>query len=245
MKPENSDLKDGIIVVLLAYQEAENLNLLLPDIHKHISRVGVPYEIIVIDSRKPLDNTSTICAKWNARYINQEEDGFGGALRTGIKYADHKSFLILDSDGSHNPEYIPDLCQKRLIEGYDLVIGSRYTKGGKTNDSKISIAMSRILNTCFRICIGVKALDISTDYRIYDTAQLKRVSLTCRNYDILQEVILKMKLNNPSLRIAEIPIVFEKRVFGSSKRKLLPFIISYIKTLFTLAKIRFAHKGLK
>ena len=49
--------------------------------------------------------------------------------------------------------------------------------------------MSHILNFVFRIITGIKAKDISTDFRMYDTKQLKAVKLTCQNYDILQEVL--------------------------------------------------------
>ena len=101
--------------------------------------------------------------------------------------------------------------------------------------------MSKILNTTFRIFLGIKAKDISTDYRMYDTKQLKKVTLKCNNYDVLQEVLLKLRLNNKKLRIGETPISFSKRLYGESKRQLMKFIISYIKTLVYLTGIRLKH----
>ena len=201
----------GISVVLLAYKEAENLSFLLPKIKGFLDELPEEYEILVIDTKEPLDNTSEVCEQFGARYINQEYPGFGGAFRTGIKYAEKDKFLILDSDGSHDPKYIPDIYKKFTEGGYDLVIGSRYTKGGETNDSKSSIIMSHILNTFFRICLGIKAKDISTDYRMYRTEQLKAVELENVNYDVLQEVLLRMKQNKPDLKIGEVPIWFQKR----------------------------------
>lgn len=230
----------GISVVLLAYKEAENLKILLPQIIENLGKIKEDYEILVIDSATPLDNTKEVCAEFNARYINQEEPGFAGAFRTGIKYAELDKFLIMDSDGSHNPIYIPDIYNKFVKNKYDLVIGSRYVKGGHTNDSKSSIIMSKILNTVFRICLGIKASDISTDFRMYHTKQLKAISLKCKNYDVLQEVLLKLKMNRKDFIIGEVPISFDKRMFGESKRKLIPFIVSYIKTLIRLVSIRLA-----
>lgn len=100
--------------------------------------------------------------------------------------------------------------------------------------------MSHILNGVFRICIGVTARDISTDYRMYNTVQLKKIKLSCENYDVLQEVLLKLKLSkkNRELRIGEVPISFQKRMYGESKRQLLKFIISYGKTLVKLTRMR-------
>ena len=192
----------GISVVLLAYKEAENLSFLLPKIKGFLDELPEEYEILVIDTKEPLDNTSEVCEQFGARYINQEYPGFGGAFRTGIKYAEKDKFLILDSDGSHDPKYIPDIYKKFTEGGYDLVIGSRYTKGGETNDSKSSIIMSHILNTFFRICLG-------------------------------------MKQNKPDLKIGEVPISFQKRIYGESKRRLIPFIIGYMKSLVRFTFIRY------
>lgn len=228
----------GLSVVLLAYKEAENLKILLPQIIDNIKKTKEDYEILVIDTAQPLDNTNEVCESFGARYINQEEPGFAGAFRTGIKYATKDKFLIMDSDGSHNPIYIPDIYNLFISSNYDLVIGSRYVKGGHTNDSKSSIVMSKILNTVFRISLGIKASDISTDFRMYHTAQLKEVSLTCKNYDVLQEVLLKLKMNRKDFKIGEVPISFDKRMFGESKRQLIPFIVSYIRTLIRLIGIR-------
>lgn len=228
----------GISTVLLSYKEADNLDFLLPKIIENLDKIREDYEILVIDTETPMDNTEEVCLKYGARYINQEWPSFGGAFRTGIKYANKDKFLILDSDGSHNPEYIPAMMKKFNDENCDVVIGSRYIAGGKTYDTKSSIVMSKILNSCFRICLGIKAKDISTDYRIYRTDQLKRVILENKNYDILQEVLLKLRMNKKDLKIGEIPITFSKRVFGESKRKLMPFIISYIRSLFRLTCIR-------
>lgn len=227
----------AISAVLLAYKEAENLRILLPKIKQQLENTGEEHEIIIIDTMRPLDNTPDVCKEFGAKYVNQRLPNFGGAFITGIQEAQFDKFFIMDSDGSHNPVYIRDIY-KKFIKGADVVIGSRYVKGGKTNDSKTSIVMSHILNFVFRIITGIKAKDISTDFRMYDTKQLKAVELTCKNYDILQEVLLKMKINNRKLVVKETPIVFEKRLYGESKRQLFKFILGYIKTLFMLIGVR-------
>ena len=227
----------SISAVLLAYKEAEKLRVLLPQVKEQLEKTGEEFEIVIIDTKEPLDDTPEVCAELGARYVNQRYPNFGGAFRTGIEEACFDKFLIMDSDGSHNPKYIGDIYRK-FAEGADVVIGSRYTKGGVTNDAKSSIIMSKILNTVFRIITGIKAKDISTDFRMYDTAQLKRVQLTCQNYDILQEVLMKMKINNPKIVIKETPISFDKRLYGESKRCLIPLVMGYIKTMFKLIGLR-------
>lgn len=229
----------GISVMLLAYKEEENLRVLCPQIIEVMNRIGEEYEINVIDTKEPLDHTAEYCKEIGINYYNQEEPGFGGAYRKGIEVAHMDKLLALDSDGSHNPEYIPAIYEK-FMEGYDVVIGSRYTKGGHTEDAKLSQIMSWMLNTAYRVCLGIRAKDISTNYRLYHTEQLKSLELSCVNYDVLEEILLKLKLlvGKKEFRIGESPISFSKRLYGESKRQLIPFIISYIKTLFRLWKMR-------
>lgn len=224
-------------VLLLAYKEAENLKILLPQIHEEMKSLGEPYEILVIDSAEPLDDTQEVCQLENARYIPQEEPFYAGAFRTGIRHATMEKIQVLDADGSHNPKDISRIHQL-FSQGYDLVIGSRYVKGGVSNDSLSSFCMSKILNTTMRLCIGVRAKDISTSFRLYDAAQLKAVTLVRNNYDVLQEVILRMKIGKNPFRIGEVPIEFNKRMYGESKRHLLKFIVGYVVTVFMLLRIR-------
>ena len=229
----------SVTVALLAYKEEDNLKILIPKIIQNMKIIGCDFEIQVIDTEQPMDNTESVCREFGVIYRNQEYPKFGGAFKTAIKYANNDLFLILDSDGSHNPKYIPEIYEKFVSENCDLVIGSRYVSGGKTLDSKLSIIMSQLLNFVFRFFLGIKAKDISTDFRLYDTKQLKEIDLINKNYDVLQEVILKLKLKNSNFKIREIPITFEKRKFGESKRKLFQFIVSYIKSLLILTKLRF------
>lgn len=80
-------LKNGISMVLLSYEEEENLRVLLPQIKEKLDECEEPYEIIVVDSMEPLDNTRKVCKENSAFYVNQEETGFGNAFRTAIRFA--------------------------------------------------------------------------------------------------------------------------------------------------------------
>ena len=232
-----------ISTMLLAYKEEENLRVLIPKIKEQLDSLGEEYEIVVIDIKEPTDNTKGACEELGASYYNQEEPGFGGAYRKGISVIKGDKMLALDSDGSHDPKYIPSIY-KRFTEGYDIVIGSRYTKGGTTSDAKSSQIMSSILNGVFRLFIGIKAKDLSTNFRMYRADVLKQIDLKCVNYDVLEEILLamKIKIGKKDFKISEVPISFTKRIYGESKRRLIPFIISYIKTLFRLTAMRIRGK---
>ncbi len=224
----------GISVVLPARNEALNLERLLPLIQEQVKSLNEEYEIIIVDGLTPEDNSREICEKYGAIYINQEQPYFGGAYRTGIKAAKYDKYLVLDCDGSHPPEKIPELYNVFIKENCDLVIGSRYVKGGKTYDSPFLILMSKLLNNTYRLLLGIKATDLSAGFRIYRTELLKNIDLECKNFDLMQEIIVKMRLLKPDLKIREIPITFKKRDYGESKRNLPVFIYSFVSTLIKL-----------
>lgn len=228
----------SITCAILVYGEADNLRVLLPKIAGELEGIGEDYEILVVDAARPIDDTAEVC-RGIAEYINQEEPFFAGAFRTAIRHATKEKFLILDGDCSHDPVAIPALVEEFDRTGADVVIGSRYVEGGISNDSKVSYAMSQVLNGLFRRALGIKASDISTDYRIYHTEALKGVTLTCERYDVLQEVLLKLKIaNGGTLLVREVPIEFNKRAYGESKRQLFVFIMHYIRTIVRLTCLR-------
>lgn len=230
----------SISVVLLAYKEAENLKVMLPKLHEVVGGLGEDYDINVIDTKIATDNTEEVCKELGASYYHQEMPGFGGAYCKGLEIAKGDKILFLDSDGSHDPKYIPDMYRKYTEENLNLVIGSRYTKGGESNDSKSSQVMSHILNFVFRIVLGLNIKDVSTNFRIYDAKLVKDIQLKSVNYDVLEEILLIMKkrAGAKNFKYGEIPISFSKRIYGESKRRLIPFIISYIKTVFRLLGLR-------
>ncbi len=66
----------AISTILLAYKEAENLKVLLPQIKKYLDKTGEEYEIVIIDTEKPMDNTADISREFGARYVNQRYPNF-------------------------------------------------------------------------------------------------------------------------------------------------------------------------
>lgn len=233
----------AISVCLLAYREADNLRVLLPKIKENVEKCGEEYEILIVDGAKSMDDTEEVCKEHGVRYINQKYPNFGGAYRTGIECAKYDKFLIMDADGSHPVTAIPAIYEMYRSGKYDVVIGSRYVKGGVTNDAVSSIILSRILNIVFRICLGLKGKDLSTDFRMYNTAQLKKIKLESQYFDIVEEILLKLELNRPDrkLRIGETPIYFDKRISGESKRDMGKFVIGYMKTIIRLTWMRFTY----
>lgn len=229
-------------VLLPSYNEAENLKELIPQIKENLGKIReIEYEILIVDSMEQLDNTESICKENDVKYYRREKgDNYGDAIRTGIKNAQNDYLLIMDADGSHSPKELGKLIND--CKNYDITIGSRYTKEGKTENGIILVLMSWIVNLVYRICLHIKVKDISNSLRIYKVEDLKKIKLECNNFDIVEEILIKLCLNNKNYKIREVPITFEKRKKGKSKRKLGKFILSYITTIKNLIKMRKKYK---
>ena len=228
----------SLSVILPCYQEEENLKILLPNISSILKKMNVNHEIIVVDTIDLNNVCKEICEQNETLYVNRENSNtYGDAIRTGIRKAKCDYIVIMDADGSHNPKYIESMYDT-ILSGYDLVIGSRYIKGGQTNNNLILKLMSYILNLTYRIIFRLNINDISNSFKIYKRVQLQSVNTSCNNFDIVEEILIRLKVKYNSLKIKEVPIEFNKRKYGKSKRNLFSFILSYINTIFKLYKIK-------
>jgi dolichol-phosphate mannosyltransferase len=226
-------------VVMPAYLEAESLRQLLPAIAAAVADLG-PYEILVVDTMAPLDDTAEICARHGARHLRRTGgNAYGDAVRTGIGHADGDFVLLMDADGSHDPKYIKDLWNAR--QSADVVIGSRYVRGGRTENPLPLIWMSRILNYMYQFSFRIPVNDVSNSFRLYRGDQLRPLTLVSDNFDIVEEILIRLIFGPAQARIVEIPVCFERRMAGRTKRNLLLFMLSYYGSIRTLRKFRAAE----
>ena len=226
-------------VVIPAYREADNLSIILPHLQEALK--GVDFDIHIIDTTNSMDGSEEICRQYGVNYHHREGgNSYGDAIRTGFKVAGKAYTLVMDADGSHSPSELAKMLKD--AEQFDLTIGSRYVKDGKTDNPWILIFMSWIVNICFRLALGLKVKDISNSFRIYKTVDVKSILLECDNFDIVEEIIIKLSVIHRDYRIREVPITFNKRMYGKSKRDLMKFAFSYLATIVKLFKIKMNAK---
>lgn len=220
-------------VILPSYLEEENLRLLLPRIKEHCSRLTKSFEILVVDTSAPLDGTPAVCRELGVTYLNRAgKNTYGDAVRTGISYSSGKHILFMDADGSHPPSVIEELYKHHSQA--EIIAASRYTEGGITENSRILILMSLMVNIGYRLVLGLKCKDVSNSFKLYPGDTVRSLNLKCDNFDIVEEILFKVVRSNPSFRIKEVPFCFRKRMFGKTKRNLIVFFFTYIITLIRL-----------
>ncbi len=228
-----------ISVVLPAYEEADNLKVLLPALKKVLLRLSPSHEILVIDTPEPRDDSPQVCADAGAAHIPREGgDRYGHAVRTGIAKSRGRFIVLMDADGSHNPEFVPELWNRR--NDADLIIASRYVSGGKTENPASLIFLSLMVNVAFRLVLGLPCRDVSNSFRLYRGDDLRALRLSCDNFEIVEEILVLLTHAHRCYRVLEIPTVFEERKAGRTKRRLLAFALSYAAVLWRLRRLRAA-----
>ena len=224
-------------IVLPAYREAESLATLLPQLKSRAVQLTRNFEILVVDTEQPLDHTAAICETESVRHIRRRQGpNYGDAVRTGIAEARGRYVIFMDADGSHNPSHLPRLWAER--ERFQVVIGSRYVRGGVTENPRILIALSFAVNLIFRVAFQLNARDVTNSFRLYRGDALRALHLSSADFDIVEEILIKLVAGRAHATIKEVPVVFERRKAGESKRDLVVFAFSYLKTLRRLRKFR-------
>lgn len=220
-------------VVILAINEAENLRALIPTVRDVLDAEGVSHEILVVDGGST-DGTTRVAQERGARVWVQTGPGFGRALMEGIRESRGKYVLTLDADGSHNPKYIPNLWAER--EKADVVVASRYAPGGGAAQGWFRSLLSRTLNGIFRRVLALDIHDLSGNFRLYRRRCLEEVDVTGRDFDVLEEIL--MKAHTRGFRLGEVPFRYEPRGEGRSKARVVKFGWKLLLMLVRLWRIR-------
>jgi dolichol-phosphate mannosyltransferase len=220
-----------------AYREADSLRTLLPVLVPAVAALSPSCEIIVADSLTPLDDTAAVCALNGVTCIPRTGGNlYGDAVRTGIQRSGGRYVLLMDSDGSHNPAELIKLWDRRGAT--DVIIGSRYVSGGATENPAILILMSRVLNLAYKFAFRLTVADVSNSLRLYRGDQLRSLHLVSDNFDIVEEILIRLVAGDSHASVSEVPVTFEQRKAGESKRNLPAFMLSYFSSMAKMRSFR-------
>lgn len=229
--------KTEILIVIPTYNEKENIEKLIPQILKQDKNI----DILVVDDGSP-DGTGELVeklAKKNPKIHvlhRKGKLGIGSAYIEGFKYGvkseasrskargffslrrnKYDLIISMDADLSHNPKYLPAMIT--ASGKYDLVLGSRWTKGGGvTGWPWHRYVMSWGANFFSRVLLKLKPKDITTGFRCYKREVLEKIGLdniTSSGYAFFEELIYRVQ--KAGFSIGEVPIIFVDRKIGQSK----------------------------
>jgi glycosyltransferase involved in cell wall biosynthesis len=223
------------VIVIPAYNEAENLGQVIPEIVSYISKIDTKFRIIIIDDGSTDDTASTITAlaKKHPQIVGESMPrnlGKAAALKRGFALAEAlggQIIIMMDADGQDDPAELETLIGK-IDEGYDLVTGARYTR----NDRFIKRTTSRLYNRTTSMISGVKGKDFNSGFKVMRLSVAQAVgSMMYGEMHRYLTVIASWY----GYQITEVHVTHRKRLLGKSKYGLARFWRGFID----LVTIRF------
>jgi dolichol-phosphate mannosyltransferase len=231
------------VILIATYNERDNIVPLLEQVFTTVPEAHV----LVIDDSSPDKTYELVQNLQQTKYMDKlfllqraGKLGLGTAYVAGFNWAlsrDYEVIMHMDADFSHNPKYIPQFLQE--IKTNDLVIGSRYIKGGGVvNWGLVRKFISRGGSLYSRFILGINIRDLTGGFKCFRRKVLDSINvndLKSNGYSFQVETTYKTFLNK--FRIKEIPIIFEDRRVGQSKMSskiFLEALLMIIKLKLTL-----------
>lgn len=210
------------LVIIPTYNERNNLPKILDGVLQHND-----IHVLVIDDTSP-DGTAEVAHEFERKtervFVIERTGklGLGTAYITGFKWGMEKGydcFIEMDADGSHDPEVLPYFIRE-IQNGYDLVIGSRYTGGtiSVIGWSFKRLMLSKIGNLYASILLELHLTDSTSGFRCYSRKALESINLDMvRSNGYAFQIEMAYQMKRAGLEIREIPIIFYERTHGKSK----------------------------
>ena len=210
------------LVIVPTYNERENLPRLVP----LILAQDPSLEVLVVDDSSP-DGTGQLAEEMaeeepRLHVLHREGKlGLGTAYLAGFRWGlDHGFDLLfeMDADFSHDPAHLPQFIA--AVEGYDLVLGSRYLHGRVTvvNWPIGRLLLSYFANVYARIVTGLPLADATGGYKCFRREVLEALALDkVESNGYAFQIEMSFRAWKKGFRLREIPIMFVDRDIGESK----------------------------
>ena len=201
-----------ILLVIPSYNEEKNIQTVVGELERDFPELDY---IVVNDGST--DRTAEICRENGYRLLDLPVNlELAGCFQAGMKYAYKKGYryaIQFDGDGQHRPEFI-DAMRKKMDEGYDIVIGSRFVDSPK--DFSPRMVGSRLIAGAIRLTTGVRIADPTSGMRMFNREMIQEFALRL-NYGPEPDTI--SFLVKQGARVAEVPVKIAERLAGESYLK--------------------------
>jgi dolichol-phosphate mannosyltransferase len=214
-------VNDRVLVIIPTYNEAENLGRILDRLHASVPTAHA----LVVDDGSP-DGTGALAEDRAASdprvhvLHRATKSGLGPAYVAGFSWAreeDYDVVVEMDADGSHAPEQLPRILA--ALGDADLVLGSRYVKGGNVTDWPAHrLLLSRAGNRYTRWALRLPLTDATGGYRAARATLIDKLpfdEVASEGYCF--QVDWAWRAVRSGACVSEVPITFTERAFGRSK----------------------------
>ena len=202
------------IIIIPAHNEAANLSKVLSE----IADLGLTHDILVVDDRST-DETAALAARMGARVLSLPCNlGYGGAVQSGFRYAvqyGHDFGLIMDADGQHAAESIPELLRVVQEGGADVAVGSRFLGRMDYQASFAKRAGMAFFSQVVSRITGQPVTDATSGFQAMTREVMAFFAED--NYPVdFPDADTLLLLHFAGFRLREVPVVMRQRLSGES-----------------------------
>jgi len=229
-----------LTVIIPTFKEEANIRNIITEVDAVFKQNNLNGEILVVDDNSP-DGTILIVNEIKKQMVNVNifvrlaDHGLSQSVAEGFFHASSDIFIVIDADLSHPPSLIP-VMYSEIMDGNDIVIGSRYMEGGGIKKWPIKRRIISLGATFLGRLLFPDITDPVSGFFAIRKSVVIRAPLKPRGYKILLEVLGKGEWKKDK----EIPFEFVDREIGSSKLK-LKTIIEYLLQVIDIALFSFSH----
>ena len=223
-----------LTVVIPVYNEGANFRALWGELSAGIK---TPFNALVVydfdgDNTVPVAQEIVSGGEPRIKLVrNKYGRGVTNAIKTGLEAVESGPVLVTMADLSDDMRQVDDMYALYL-QGYDLICGSRYMKGGQLIGGPFfKQLMSRTSGLTLHYLRGVPTHDATNSFKLYDAAMVRKLKVeSVAGFELGLELTVKAFLNG--YRIAEIPSVWRDRTAGTSRFRVLHWLPHYLKWYF-------------
>jgi dolichol-phosphate mannosyltransferase len=219
----------NLSIIIPAFNEAENIADVIMQIK---NSVQFDFELIVVNDHSQ-DSTSSIVEDLSKQFKNlrlvenNRPRGFANAINTGFEHAQGDVILPIMGDLCDDLTTIGKMLCK-INQGYDIVCGSRYMRGGRRiGGSKMKAFLSSFAGKSLHILLGIPTCDIANAFKMYKKEVIRNIEIKSEGFEISMEIPIKAYFLG--YKITEVPTVWRERQKGESSFNILKLCPAYFK----------------
>ena len=195
-------------VVIPAHNESERIGRVIRAAQKHVKN------IIVVDDGSQ-DDTAHQATEAGATVLRHKVNlGKGAALKTGCDYAlqqGAQQFVVMDADGQHNPEKIPEFLA--ALQQHDIALGARTVPESMP---LVMLVGNKVINRTLSTLYKINITDSQCGYRSFTAAAYQRLRWEAQNYYVETEMIIKAGKNRLKYRQIPIETIYSDKYKGTT-----------------------------
>lgn len=219
-------------IIIPAYNEEHSISLVLEQLKQTLRTSALDYEIIVVDDGSQ-DRTAEVAKNHSDIVVvrHPQNRGYGAALKTGIRHAQHDLICITDADGTYPNERIPELIATLHEQRCDMVVGAR-------TGEKVAIPLIRrppkwVIGQLANFMAGQPIPDLNSGMRIFrKPVALRFFNILPEGFSFTTTITLSMLTNG--YLVHYIPINYHARI-GRSKIRPFHDTLNFIQLVLRIA----------